>query len=210
MSARIYFVSGIDTNTGKTIITGRIAKELKEKGFRVTTMKLTQTGCQQLSEDILIHRQIMGEQLNDYDKLNITCPFIFKHPASPHLSAKMENKKIEIIKIEECIENLKPHFDYIIIEGVGGLYVPLTENFFVIDFIKLYNFPLILVTNSKLGSINHTLMSLELCKNRNINLIKLVYNSFPLVDEIIYKDSCEFYKKYLKNIYPDAELIIND
>ena len=108
----------------------------------------------------------MSEELNEFDKNGLTCSYIFKFPASPHLSAKLENAEINSAKIFSATTELEKHFDYIILEGVGGLMVPLNENEILIDYISKNNYPLILLTSGKLGSINHTLLSLEAIKKR--------------------------------------------
>ena len=91
----IYFVSGIDTDCGKTFVTGSLARELMQSGFNVATQKLIQTGCEGISEDILVHRQLMGIEPQDYDRSGISCPIVFTHPCSPHLAAKIDNKGID-------------------------------------------------------------------------------------------------------------------
>ena len=102
MKCKTIFISGIDTNTGKTIATGLVALYLKKLGYKVITQKIVQTSCNKISEDIIKHREIMNEKLNDFDLQSITCPYIFEFPASPHLSSKLENKEINPNKILNC------------------------------------------------------------------------------------------------------------
>jgi len=207
MNCKTIFVSGIDTDTGKTIATGLIALYFKKLGYKVITQKIVQTGCNKISEDIIKHREIMDEKLNDFDLQSITCPYIFNFPASPHLSSKLENKEINPNKILKATKELEKHFDYVIIEGIGGLCVPLNKNIILIDYIVANKYPLILVTSGKLGSINHTLLSLEAIKKRKIKLKAIIYNNYFSSDEIINSDSKSFLKKLIKKDFPDSQFI---
>ena len=87
MKEKIFFVSGIDTDAGKSYATGFIAKEWAKQGLNVITQKLIQTGNTGFSEDILIHREIMEMNLNEDDKAFLTMPEVFSYPASPHLDS---------------------------------------------------------------------------------------------------------------------------
>ena len=83
----VLFISGIDTNVGKTVATGMIAKALAKAGKKVITQKMIQTGCEHVSEDIEAHRQIQGLPFTDEDTQGLTCPYIFTYPCSPHMAA---------------------------------------------------------------------------------------------------------------------------
>ncbi|MBI5542073.1 MAG: ATP-dependent dethiobiotin synthetase BioD [Bacteroidia bacterium] len=207
MSGKTIFISAIDTDAGKTIVTGLLALSLKNRGLNVITQKIAQTGCNNISDDILKHREIMGEELNEFDNIRLTCPYIFNFPASPHLSAKLENTEINTEEISSATNELEKHFDYILLEGVGGLMVPLNTNELLIDYISNKQYPLILVTSGKLGTINHTLLSLEAIRRRNIELKAIVYNNYINTDKIINSDTKEFFKNYLKKDFPDSQLI---
>jgi len=201
------FISGIDTDAGKSIITGLMAKYLMNKGVNVITQKFIQTGNTTSSEDIEKHREIMGVGPYDVDTNRTTCPYIFTYPASPHLAAEIDNKTIDVTKITEATAKLEEQFETVLLEGAGGLFVPITREYYTIDYVQDTNLPLILVTSSKLGSINHTLMSLELCKKRGINLVGLIYNEFPNDSEQILNDSDKVFKHYLAENYPDCKVV---
>ena len=201
------FITSIDTNVGKTIFTGIFAKLLLYKGKRVITHKIVQTGCSKISDDIKVHRKIMEMNLIEKDKKGETCPYIFNFPASPHLSAELENKTIDTEIILNSIKKLEKDYDYILIEGAGGLFVPLNRKEYLINFIQKNKFPTILVTSPKLGSINHTIMSLELLKKQKIEVLYLVYNEFIKEKKLIRRDTKKIFKRYLKNNFPKCELI---
>ncbi|MDO5569838.1 MAG: dethiobiotin synthase [Bacteroidales bacterium] len=203
-----YFISGIDTNIGKTIATGYVAVKLMKKGVNVITQKMIQTGNVGYSEDIDLHRKIMGIDYTVDDKEGLTAPQIFSYPCSPHLAARIDKKPVDISAIEDATKELEKRYDVVLLEGAGGLMVPVTEDFLTIDYIKKHNYPLIFVTGSRLGSLNHTLLNFEVLKNKGINLYKVIYNKYPKGDSIIEADSLEYIKNYLSKNFPTSSLEI--
>ena len=203
----VYFISGIDTDAGKSIVTGVIARTLLQKGVHVITQKFIQTGCVGISEDILKHREIMGIPPQEVDKDGTTCPYVMTYPASPHLAAEIDRVEIDVERIHRSTEKLDAAYDVVLLEGAGGLYVPVSRQYLTIDYIQEYKHPLILVSSSRLGSINHTLMSLELCRLRGIEVAYVVYNDFPNDSEWIKNDSITIIRQYLDEYFPDCRLL---
>lgn len=201
------FISGIDTDSGKSIVTGLLAKYLLDQKKSVVTQKYVQTGCIGIAEDLITHRKIMGIELLAEDKASVTCSYLFKHPASPHLSAALEGIQIDTKRFTTATLQLEKSFDFVLMEGAGGLMVPLNQEELLIDYVQEQKCPVILVSSSKLGGINHTLLSLEALKHRNIKLIGLIYNQFPNADALITKDSEQMIQKLLKKTYPDCPFI---
>jgi len=210
MKNRVFFVSGIDTSCGKTYITGLLAKHLGESGVNVITQKLVQTGNKGISEDIEEHRRLMEVDLYPEDIDGTTCPAVFSYPASPHLAAKLDRRDIDFDKIKRSTQYLSEKFDLVLLEGAGGLQVPLTEDIRMIDYIKKNGYPLILVSSSKLGSINHTLLSIESCQNNGIDLQIVIFNKLPDDSEVIAEDSYRIIKNYLREKFPDAKIYHSD
>ncbi len=194
---RTVFISGIDTDIGKTIATGLIAGFLVKRGENVITQKIVQTGCMEESDDILVHRKMMGYNLLDVDRAKFTCPYLFKHPCSPHLSAHLEGKTIDTDRIFLAAAELEKKFSRVLVEGAGGLMVPLNSSMTVLDYIRINNYPVILVSSSRLGSINHTFLSIEALKSNGISLLGIVYNKFPEADPFIVEDSMHQIKKFM-------------
>ena len=203
----VYFISGIDTDAGKSIVTGVIARTLLQKGVHVITQKFIQTGCVGISEDILKHREIMGIPPQEVDRDGTTCPYVMTYPSSPHLAAEIDRVEIDVERIHRSTEKLVAAYDVVLLEGAGGLYVPVSRQYLTIDYIQEYKHPLILVSSSKLGSINHTLMSLELCRLRGIEVAYVVYNDFPNDSEWIKNDSITIIRQYLDEYFPDCRLL---
>ncbi len=212
LDSGVYFVSGIDTDAGKSYATGYVLREAMRQGVKAVSQKFIQTGGlgnRGVSIDIDLHRRIMEIPLLEEDKNGITCPVVFSYPASPHLAAAIDGKPIDFAAIEQSTEWLKNRYDLLLIEGAGGLHVPLMENYTTIDYIQDKGYPLLLTTSGKLGSINHTLLSIEACRSRNIPIAALLYNEyFAAQDEIINRDTREYIKHYMEQNLPDCKFII--
>jgi dethiobiotin synthetase len=193
-------ITGIDTDIGKTIATGLLGRYLREQGYTVITQKVVQTGCSGLSEDIIRHRQLMGMALHDADHAGLTCPYIFPEPCSPHLAASLTGKEIDGAVITEATSALRRNFDYVLLEGVGGLLVPLRDEWTLLDYLEETGYPLIVVSSPRLGSINHTLAALELAKGRGLNVLGILYNRFKEENPVIAEDSARVFSRYLRKL----------
>lgn len=205
----IIFVSGTDTDAGKSYATGWLAAQIAREGDTVATMKFVQTGNVGRSEDIEIHRRLMGVDSIPEDELGITAPEIYSYPASPSLAAKIDGRPVDLRKIENCMERLAGAYDTLLVEGAGGLMVPLDyEGTLTIDFPLANNLPVALVTNGKLGSINHTILALEAIRARGMRLHSLLYNTYFDYDSVIAADSLEYMKMYVGKYFPDAPVIL--
>ena len=203
---KIYFVSGIDTNVGKSYATGYLARLWNEKGLRTITQKLVQTGNTEMSEDIEVHRRLMGTGLLTEDREGLTMPEIFSYPCSPHLAAELDHRPLDLAKIGRATRLLAASYDRVLVEGAGGLMVPLTRSLLTIDYVAEQGYPLVLVTSGRLGSINHTLLSLEAVAHRHIPLAAVLYNLYPEgEDALIRQDTREYVRHYLAQHFPEAE-----
>ncbi len=202
--SKVYFVSGIDTDAGKTYVTGYIARKLMDEGKRVITQKFIQTGNVGMSEDIEAHRRIMGTGMLPEDLDHTTAPVIFSYPASAQLAARIDGREIDLAVIDRATERLRSLYDIVLVEGAGGLAVPITDTFMAIDYVQTRKLPVILVTNGVLGSINHTVLSLEAIRSRGIELAAVLYNEHFDTDETIAADTRGFISRYVSRNFPTA------
>ncbi|HCT72683.1 MULTISPECIES: dethiobiotin synthase [Psychrobacter] len=212
----VLFVSGIDTDIGKTYATGMIAKALMQQGIKVITQKLVQTGVainpdngdMNIADDIIIHRQLMNLPLQPCDLDFTTCPYRYEKPASPHLSAALAEDILNPNLITDATKALQADYEVVLLEGAGGLMVPITEQLLTLDYIADKGYPVILVTSGRLGSINHTLLSLQAIKARGLSVHSVIYNHIHddsnNTDAEIAASTIEFLQHYLKQHYQDT------
>lgn len=185
------FIAGTDTGAGKTVIAGYLARYMLNKGHGVITQKWVQSGCSKdFPSDIAEHLKAMGKDRSYVkDFLNLVCPYKFKFPASPRLAARMENKKINTRKIIKSFKTLEERFDFVIVEGSGGVMVPLDKRTLMIDLAQEAGLPVLIVAQNKLGTINHTLLTIEALRARKMNIIGIVFNNPRKEDAVIIKDN---------------------
>ena len=174
------FITGTDTGVGKTTVTGLLGRFLLDMGRRAITQKWIETGSNKFPKDIARE------------------PYTFKFPASPHLAAKLERRKIKKDRIKKSFLFLKDRFDFVIVEGIGGALVPFNGKDLVIDIAKEINIPVLLVVANKLGCINHTLLTIEAIKRRGMKITGIIFNNNKKLgrkEDIISKDNPRIIKK---------------
>lgn len=202
-----YFVSGIHTDAGKSYCTGWFARRLMDEGKKVLTQKFIQTGNNDMSEDIEVHRRIMGTGYFPEDLDHTTAPLIFTHPCSPQLAARLDHRDIDLNVIDRSSETLEGKCDVLLIEGAGGLMVPITDDYFTIDYVADRHFPLIMVVNGSLGSINHAILSFEAIERRKIEMPYVLYNTHFDYDPLISEDTYNFISRYLAKHFPGCRML---
>ncbi|WP_071458519.1 dethiobiotin synthase [Bacillus massilinigeriensis] len=179
--ANHFWIVGSDTGVGKTIVTALFMRTLQAKGYSVLPYKPVQTGIitegdTSYYEDTAFYQTFSMAELNE----NNTNTYSFKEPASPHYAAMLEGQTIDKNIILEQLQQNLSHYDHVICEGAGGLYVPLDakQGYHFISLIKESNLPCVLVVRTGLGTINHTVLSLKALKNMDIPVIGIVFNQF--------------------------------
>ena len=177
------FVTGTDTDSGKTIIAGGIARALLHKGFNVGVMKPVATGGDSrregskprwVSTDALHLRQAAATS----DSIDLINPYCFKTPLAPWPAARLERKSIDIDRIGAAYRELSRRHDYMVVEGIGGLMVPLKRDFFVVDLIARMHLAAIVVAKPDLGTLNHCLLTVSALKNAGIPLAGVVIDNW--------------------------------
>ena len=199
------FITGIATDIGKTYATGILARHLLSSGKSVITQKLIQTGVTApIADDIRTHRTLMNVPLMDVDTDGTTCPLTFVKPASPHLSARLENRTINLDDITHATDKLNERFNIVLLEGAGGVLVPINDHILTLDYIATHDYPVIVVTSARLGSINHTLLTLEAIHARGLRLFAVVFNHHFDTDGDISADTLNFLQNHVRENYPTA------
>lgn len=171
------FVTGTDTGIGKTAFTCGLAQLLRSSGINVGVMKPFATGIQQKdgfqSEDV----SLLAKNSGVSDPENLINPYFFPIPTSPYLAARKLGKIIDIEVVLSSFEKLQSIHDVVLVEGIGGIMTPILKDYFVIDLIKDLNLDTIIVAGVQLGTVNHTLLTLETCKKYGIRIPGLILNN---------------------------------
>lgn len=174
------FITGVDTDIGKTFISIGLLLANEFKGLKVGYFKPFQSGVT-VKEGSIIAPDLY--ELKKYSNIPSMYSYLFKGEISPHLACLRENVEVDLDKIKNDLNNFSKNFDLTIIEGAGGFYCPCYKKNLFCDFIKNlqndFNLETIFVTTPHLGRLNHTLMSLELAKINNINIKGLIINKMP-------------------------------
>ena len=191
------FITGTDTSVGKTLIAGAIAKILSQKGKTIGVFKPVATGCKKtkkglVSEDAEFLAHCAGSKLT----LDIINPITFKIPAAPLACEKAENRKVDLRAIAAAYKQISQKSDFVIIEGIGGIKVPITKNIDVLGLVKSFNLPVVIVARSKLGTINHTLLTIDAVRRAGLSLAAVLINGYDeMTKDIAEKTSAEIIKK---------------
>ncbi len=171
------FVTGTDTEVGKTFIGTAVAYGIKKKGIDCGVMKPVQSGAikrdgRLVSQDAKLLIEASGVQ----DELSLVNPYCLKAPLAPSLAAKIEKKVISPGKIIEIFNILSSRHKFMIVEGAGGLLVPIRDDYLMKDLILDLNLPILIVSRLGLGTINHTLLTIEAARNCGIEIIGIIFN----------------------------------
>jgi dethiobiotin synthase len=169
------FVTGTDTDVGKSLITAGLTRLLRNKGMDCVAIKPVETGCKIKQGELFPEDGYLlwraSEAMISLD--NVT-PFRFSFPAAPYRSAAVQDSRLRVSDIVEHIKTVQDSHDLTIVEGAGGLFVPIEEKRTFLDLMAELNFPVVLVARTKLGTINHTLLSLEALERRNLNILAVI------------------------------------
>lgn len=171
------FVTGTDTEVGKTFISVGLIELFKQQGLNVAGMKPIASGCEQTvqglrNEDALALQQHANVEL-DYDLIN---PYAFEPAIAPHIAAQQAASNIDINVLKNHFEQIQLQADVVVVEGAGGWLVPLNETHTMADFAVELNLPVVLVVGIRLGCINHALLSAEVIRQSGLTILGWVAN----------------------------------
>lgn len=169
------FITATDTGVGKTVVTAALALYLKQRGFRVAVMKPIETGCSEekpFDSDAERLRTTIETDL----PLDLVSPYRFSAPLAPLDAARAAGVTIEMDYIAAAFHTLANDQDFVLVEGVGGLMVPLSEKIDVRDVIASLGLPALVVGRTALGGINHALLTIEALRQRAIPVVGILLN----------------------------------
>ncbi len=167
------FITGTDTAIGKTLVTAALAWSLKGLGLDVGVMKPVETGVAK-GRPSDAGRLTRAAQVSD--ALDLVRPYAFRLPVAPLDAARAERRTIKIQTIMQACHALQAQHDLLLIEGVGGVQVPMTPTLDVLDLIEKLNVPVLVVGRARLGGVNHAMLTLNALRERKIPILALVLN----------------------------------
>jgi dethiobiotin synthetase len=186
---RQLFITATDTGVGKTLVSGLLLGYLLNRKIKAGYQKWAATGVVKKVEDLDRVRQLAGFPDPVAAPLDLVVPYRLLFAASPHLSAEMAGREIEPSVITRASEKLGEKSEILLVEGVGGLLVPLTRTLLLADLVARLKIPTLLVARTGLGTLNHTLLSLEALRRREIPVLGVLCTDGPEEDETIAADN---------------------
>jgi dethiobiotin synthetase len=172
------FITGTDTDVGKTYVAAGLAVTLRKMGIDVGIMKPFAAGTPQKkgfkSEDV----EILSRAAQVSDPENLMNPQFFKMAASPYTASKSLKVKVKVDSVLSSFKKLSNLHSMLLVEGMGGIMTPILKNYFVTDLIKDMKLPAVIVTRTRIGTVNHTIMTCKMCEKYKIPIKGIIINNF--------------------------------
>jgi dethiobiotin synthetase len=165
------FITGTDTGIGKTFVTAALLTELRRRGVRTAAFKPIACGTGG-RHDAEIYAAIMKHE----QPLDVLNPVCLRYPLAPSVAARLQRKRVDFRRIRQCYRQLASHYSAVLVEGAGGLLVPIRHNYFVADLAKSLDLPLLVVARLGLGTINHSLLTVRTARDMGLKVRGIVLN----------------------------------
>ncbi|MBI5699949.1 dethiobiotin synthase [Candidatus Saganbacteria bacterium] len=172
-----FFITGTDTGVGKTYVTLWLAELLKKEGLDIGVMKPISCGPQKENDALYLKRKLKLK-----DPINLINPIHLSLPLAPYPASQLQKKKLSLSPIFSAFHKLSNKHDCLLVEGIGGVMVPIKRDYLVADLIKDLGLPALVVARAGLGTINHTLLTVEALRKRKIRIAGIVLNGFKRKD----------------------------
>ena len=177
-TTRGIFVTATDTGVGKTFVAAGLARALKAQGVNVGVMKPIASGGTRTSGGLVSDDALqLAEAIGSPDELSLVNPVCFEAPLAPLVAARLEGEHVDLGLVWRAYETLAARHDFLVVEGVGGLLVPIDEGATVLDLITMFRLPALVVTRPTLGTINHTLLTVRYAREHGVAVVGLVINA---------------------------------
>ena len=200
------FVTGTDTDVGKTVVTAGLAAVMQSLGYKSGVYKPFQSGAEEKNGFLISPDLSYVKKLDFY--IETLCTYLLKAPTAPYIAAELENVNINLSAVAREYQSLKQTCDVVLVEGAGGLLVPVTKDALMIDAAKMLDVPLLIVARPNLGTINHTLLTINQAKIAGLDIAGVVINRYPQdTDDIAIKTAPRLIEEYtdvnILGIVPD-------
>jgi dethiobiotin synthetase len=187
-NGRSIFITATDTGVGKTLVSGLLLQFLSGRSINCGYQKWASSGSAENPADLEFCLQT-ADIIPDPELLDLQVPYRFDFPASPHLAAELENKEVAPDIIVDAYRQMTDRYDFLIVEGVGGLLVPLRRDLLLADLLARLQIPTLIVTRSGLGTLNHTLLTIEALRSRQIEISGVIFTDDENDDDILVRDN---------------------
>lgn len=209
---RTLFVTGTDTGVGKTVVTAALALAAKARGVACGVMKPVATGVP-TGESVAADTRFLKEATGVEDALTDITPMTFRAPRSPEAAARLEGTTVDVARLGAALHVLQDRHTALVVEGVGGVRVPLREDCEVIDLVRGWDIPVLVVARSGLGTVNHTVLTLDALLGRGIRVLGFVLNDgAERADDALAEDNAKAVSRitgvaFLGRVLPDAKVL---
>ncbi len=194
--AKGIFITGTDTEVGKTFIAGGLARMWLKSGKRVGVMKPVESGCAKSDNGLQPHDALfLKEMSSSTDDLDLIVPYRLENPLAPSVAAELEGVEIDLENVKSIYQQLELKHDLMLVEGSGGLLAPLYKTFTNADLINLLGIPVIVVARNALGTINHTLLTVEYARSNGFTILGIIINSLSPDSDLSTKTNPQVIKK---------------
>ena len=170
------FITGTDTGVGKTWVTGILGAALRKQGLNLGVWKPIQSGCSYGVPEADSYQ--LKDRTDVTDPESTITPFSFKAPLAPYIASHLEKRRITSSEIIAAGNSLFGKYETLLVEGVGGLAVPINDNELIVDLAVQLNLPAIIIARPGLGTINHTLLTINYARSHGLNILGVIFNNY--------------------------------
>ncbi len=189
------FVTGTDTDIGKTVITAGLAAVMQSLGYKAGVYKPFQSGAEEKNGFLISPDLSYVKQLDFY--VETLCTYLLKPPTAPYIAAEIDGVNINLSAVRRDFETMKQTCEVMLVEGAGGLMVPVTKDELMVDVAKMLDIPVVIVVRPNLGTINHTLLTINQAKAAGLDIAGVIINRYPLhTNDIAIKTAPRLIEEY--------------
>jgi dethiobiotin synthetase len=195
-------VTGTDTGVGKSIVSAALLAMARERGFRVSGMKPIETGVRR--GDPTTDAWLLRAAAGGADREELVCPFVLPDPLAPWIAARRAGRAIPLEELDGAFASLGEGRDLVVVEGAGGLLVPITRDVRFDTLFRRWEAELVIVAADRLGVLNHTLLTVQAARSAGLSIRGVVLNASPTEPEDV---SSETNRDFLRELIPDLPVI---
>lgn len=187
MASRGIFITGTDTGVGKTIVAATLARLLRMRGISVGVMKPVTTGCREVNGTLVSDDALLLCLAADINCSDDVAPYRLREAIAPSGAASIDGVKIDFATIKDSFDRISALHDYVIVEGAGGLMVPLSGGLLIADLVLKLDLPLLVIARPGLGTINHTVLTCFAAKQLGLRVSGTIINNMPILPGVAEK-----------------------